>query len=204
MALVDPRRSFFDSLATHWRDTVNETHRLQDVIVAIDPKPGMRILDLGCGTGSLCRILHQLAGEGARVVGADISLNMLREMRRRWPELEAPACQADAHALPFLPASFDVVVMFSAFAHFREPFLALRSAAQVLRPGGSLVICHPVGRQALREVHRRAGEPVRHDLLPSRNTLVKWMAQCQLVLTQYVDEPTFYLAVAGKRAERSC
>jgi SAM-dependent methyltransferase len=47
---------------------------------------------------------------------------------------------ADAHALPFMDAAFDAVVVMNAFEHYRDPPLAAREIFRVLRPGGTLLV----------------------------------------------------------------
>lgn len=123
-----------------------------------------RLLDVGCGTGAHTAAFAEL---GWRVVGTDVSEQMLRFARRR--ELEV-VC-ADAAALPFPDASFDAVV--SVWTHTDvDDFAALVSeAARVLAPGGPLVYvgAHPcfvgphsrfvaaVGVPELHPGYRRAG-----------------------------------------------
>src|SRR5437588_325468 len=69
---------------------------------AVGPRPGMRVLDLGCGTGDLVVMLHRA---GARPVGLDISGAMLREARRK-TNGRAGLVRASAFDLPFADASF--------------------------------------------------------------------------------------------------
>src|SRR3954469_12495298 len=55
-----------------------------DLIELLAPKPGERVLDLGCGTGDLTA---QLAAGGATVLGVDASSDMVAEARRKHPQL---------------------------------------------------------------------------------------------------------------------
>lgn len=110
-----------------WRRAVTRT---------IAPRPGMRILDLGAGTGTSS---EPLADAGADVVPADFSEGMLAEGRRRRPDM--PFTHADATDLPFEDASFDVTTISFALRNVADPALALREMARVTRPGGRLVLC---------------------------------------------------------------
>lgn len=110
-----------------WRRAVTRT---------IAPRPGMRILDLGAGTGTSS---EPLADAGADVVPADFSEGMLAEGRRRRPDM--PFTHADAMDLPFEDASFDVTTISFALRNVADPALALREMARVTRPGGLLVLC---------------------------------------------------------------
>ncbi|MGI9374360.1 MAG: class I SAM-dependent methyltransferase, partial [Hyphomicrobiales bacterium] len=72
-----------------------------DVFAWLDPQPGERILDLGCGDGHLT---HKIAQAGAEVVGVDGSDNMIDAAR----ELGLDAHVMDGHALEF-DGEFDAV-----------------------------------------------------------------------------------------------
>ena len=104
------------------------------------------VLEVGCGAAQGARWLVR---EGARVTAFDVSYGQLLESRRldaRSGTTVARVVQADAQALPFRDAAFDVVV--SAFGAI--PFIAdsagtMREVARVLRPGGRFVfsVTHP-------------------------------------------------------------
>jgi SAM-dependent methyltransferase len=98
------------------------------------PEPGMRVLDLATGTGAVARASARC---GASVVGVDVSEPMLALARELSPEIDFR--MADAHALPFPDADFDIVVCALAVSHFHEPLTALGESLRVLREGGRLV-----------------------------------------------------------------
>ncbi|MDZ7374921.1 MAG: methyltransferase domain-containing protein [candidate division KSB1 bacterium] len=203
MAGLDPRQAFFDALAPDWQDTAQRCDNLQAILGVLHLTPGMRVLDLGCGTGWLARAIKRLTNGETSVIAADLSRDMLKEGRRRSCSDAIPLCQADAHALPFAPATLDVVVVHAAFAHFRHKEEALRAIADALRPGGRLVIAHPASRSELRLLHRRVGPPVSQDILPPQAVLVRWLRNCHLSMLGYVDRPGLYLVVAAKQAPGS-
>jgi len=105
------------------------------VVKAIDPKPGMRILDLAAGTGTSSR---PLADAGALVVPADLSFGMLAEGKKRWPDLGF--VNADACDLPFADATFDAVTISYGLRNVEHTDVALRELRRVTRPGGIVVI----------------------------------------------------------------
>jgi demethylmenaquinone methyltransferase / 2-methoxy-6-polyprenyl-1,4-benzoquinol methylase len=106
------------------------------VTAAIEPAPGVRVLDIAAGTGTSSVPLQDA---GAEVVAADFSLGMLRKGRERQGGL--PFAAADALRLPFADASFDVVTMSFGLRNVVDTAGAIREFARVTRPGGRLVVC---------------------------------------------------------------
>jgi SAM-dependent methyltransferase len=107
---------------------------------------GRRVLELGCGAAAGAR---WLAGQGARVVGLDLSAGMLRHAREAGDRsgVRVPLVQADALALPLRTASFDVVcTAFGAVPFVADSGAVMREVARVLRPGGRWVFAvnHPM------------------------------------------------------------
>lgn len=100
-------------------------------------RAGDAVLDVACGTGAVARAARAAVGPGARVVGADLNPGMIEVASRREQAIEW--VQADAAALPFDDASFDVVLCQAALMFFPDPVAALREMARVARPGGSVV-----------------------------------------------------------------
>ncbi len=103
---------------------------------ALDPKPGERILDIACGTGTSSA---GLARSGATVVGLDFSPRMLDLARAKHRKVQF--VQGDALALPFGDDEFDAVTISFGLRNTEDPKLALAEMYRVLKPGGRLLIC---------------------------------------------------------------
>lgn len=89
------------------------------------------ILELGVGTG----LNLSAYGAGARVIGVDVELDLIRRARSRG----AQAIVGDGARLPFADATFDYVTSALVFCSLSDPAQALHEVARVLRPGGRLI-----------------------------------------------------------------
>jgi MPBQ/MSBQ methyltransferase len=106
-------------------------------------RPGLRVLDVGAGTG------FTTEGVAARATGAEITMldqsphQLARSRRRR--SLDAVArVIGDAEALPFADESFDRWVSAGSIEYWPEPQRALVEAHRVLRPGGTALLIGPL------------------------------------------------------------
>lgn len=114
------------------------------VAQALDVRAGELVLDLGAGTATSSL---PFSAAGADVVPCDFSLGMLREGKKRHPEL--PLTAGDATRLPFADGVFDAVTISFALRNVHDTDAALREMRRVAKPGGRLVICefsHPTLR----------------------------------------------------------
>jgi ubiquinone/menaquinone biosynthesis C-methylase UbiE len=112
---------------------------MRRIFLADIPFPeNARVLEVGCGTGVLTRVLAH-APNGGAVVGVDVAPALLAKAREMAAELPNISFQeADARSLPFEDETFDVVVFDSTLTHVPGPERALAEAFRVLRTSGSL------------------------------------------------------------------
>ena len=103
----------------------------QPVVDLLDPHPGERILDLGCGDGTLTT---ELVGRGAEVVAVDASPEMIAAARARGLDAHV----SDGQALDF-NGEFDAVFSNAALHWMTDPDAVLAGVRRALRPGGRFV-----------------------------------------------------------------
>jgi SAM-dependent methyltransferase len=128
------------------------------VMARAELRPGLRVLDIGCGCGETSLELARRVAPGGTVVGVDVSAPMLEQAvkRARAAGVAARFELADAQAHAFAPASFDLLFSRFGVMFFADPVAAFTNLARALRPGGRLAF---VCWQSLRE-NPWAGLPV--------------------------------------------
>ena len=155
---TDRLAPYYDLIA---RLGMREGHLKGRVIDLAQLAPGQRLLDLGCGTGTLV-LMARRRHPGGTVIGVDGDPTILGIARRK-AQRAGIAVQLDeamAYALPYADGSFDVVVSTLTFHHLTpdQQGRALAEVRRVLRTGGRLVIAD------LASPHNRLMRLVQHLL----------------------------------------
>ena len=103
-------------------------------------RPGMRLLDAGCGPGSITAGLARRVAPG-EVVGVDAEPSVLAVARERGAGLSNLRFEeASVYELPHEDASFDAAYAHQLLQHLADPPAALRELARVVRPGGLVAV----------------------------------------------------------------
>ncbi len=105
-------------------------------------KPGLRIVDVGCGTGDFTRYLAELAGGNCEIIGVDsraVSVKAAtRETSRLKPDHRISFRQGDAYTLPIEDGYSDLTCCRTLLMHLKEPDRAVREMARVTSAGGKV------------------------------------------------------------------
>src|SRR3954467_14442373 len=122
--------------AYRWRSAENSAGYLLPAL-----RPGLDLLDVGCGPGSITVDLAARVAPG-RVLGVDVAsapLEQARELAAR-AGAQAEFRVGDVYALEVDDGSFDVVHAHQVLQHLTDPVAALREMARVCRPGGVVAV----------------------------------------------------------------
>lgn len=116
---------------------------------------GLRILDVGCGTGFVSDLLSRHLVAGDMVIGIDQSEGMLRRARSKVSGAIATFVRGDASHLQFRSNAFHLVAVNSFLHHVYDYRSVLREIDRVLKPEGYLVLAHEPNREFFRSRGRR-------------------------------------------------
>jgi len=134
-------QAFYDKISTFYDDVYVEhkvhaetiLHKLNEIYSGREEET--LILDLGCGTGMMTKILSE---KGFKVVGVDISFSSLCVHQNHYPKHDL--IQADANFLPIADGSFDAVVCLGVWRHFPDVSKVLNEVSRILTSDGTFIV----------------------------------------------------------------
>jgi len=117
------------------------TGEAEEFVNRLNLKPGMKVLDVACGTGNFAL---PAARAGAEVTGVDIAPNLVEQARENAKRegLKARFDEGDVEAMPYEDGSFDVVATMFGAMFAPRPELVASELKRVCRPGGFIAMAN--------------------------------------------------------------
>jgi ubiquinone/menaquinone biosynthesis C-methylase UbiE len=115
----------------------------EESMMKLGIKPDMKVVDIGCGTGSVSFMISPMVGELGRVIGVDsnqYAINYCNEIAQSNGILNAKFILSDATSLDFESYTFDVSYSRFLFQHVKDASEALREMVRVTKPGGVVMV----------------------------------------------------------------
>ena len=201
---IDPKIAYFDRIADlwdGWQDVNVLFPQLRDGLAYLDISEDETIVDLGCGTGNLTRmILERLSAEG-RLFAVDASVRMLETARAKLEDARVSWIQAEASHLPFENACVHRVICFSTWPHFADAENVVKELFRILKAGGWIHIWHEASKEEINAIHEEAGGAIGMDMLQPAAGLGHLLQRCGFETTEVTDTETRYRVTARKRVE---
>ncbi len=117
-------------------------HR-QEIVAALELKPGMTVADIGAGTGLFTRLISPAVGATGKVFAVDIAKEFIDHIEKtaheqKMDNIVGIVCKQDSTELP--PNSVDLVFICDVYHHFEFPQRTLHSIYGALKPKGQIVL----------------------------------------------------------------
>lgn len=114
----------------------------------VDLIQGYKVLDVGCGTGTILKRLNDISGiEG---FGIDMEEKMIEKARKKCPQMKIE--KSDCCNTSFEDETFDIVIACMAFHHFYDQTAFAEEVSRILKKGGKLYIVDPDFSWLLRKI----------------------------------------------------
>jgi ubiquinone/menaquinone biosynthesis C-methylase UbiE len=158
-----------------YRQSSHVQRRFQQYLELLNPLPGQKILDLGCGTGDFCRALAPHIAPKGQIVGVDYTSDAIAVATRLSANSDVSLLTfeyGDGHHLRYEDSSFDAAACISVLAFCTQPVQVLRELRRILRDQGRLLVVasdedtrifnshdRALGRRVLQVIADRTHEP---------------------------------------------
>lgn len=148
MTSIEAARTGFEASfqeADYYNKQTQDEKHLNDILAILNVKPGMKILDLGCGSGYLTFPIAEM-NENASVIGLDIVTDTLERNQVKAQEMGIKNLEFVSYAgsaFPFAGASFDLVITRYALHHFSEIRKSISEVNRVLKCNGKFFLSDP-------------------------------------------------------------
>lgn len=199
---IEEKVKFFDGIADKWDGWEDQKKVAQKLSFGLD-ELGVGVdeivVDVGCGTGTLTRVLLNKLSETGRVVAIDISEEMVKRAREKCKDHRVEWHVGDAIRTPLGDGSVDRIICFSVWPHFENPMAAVAEFRRILRTRGALHIWHLCSRVAINGIHVCAGGPVANDMLVPASQTAHLLAEHGFGIYEEIDDDERYL-VSARRA----
>jgi SAM-dependent methyltransferase len=188
------QREVFDKIFRLFEPPLPEgvPERLQRIVAAGGIARGGAVLDVGSGTGVMVPLIRSY--EPAHIYACDLSRAMLGQLAQNYPYAET--ILTDVRELELPDGSIDVVFVNACYPNIADKPAAFFNIGRMTRPGGRLVISHPLGKSFVDVI--RKGTPYPLDDFPERDEAEVLFRPFGFAIERFVDEPELYLLVAVK------
>jgi SAM-dependent methyltransferase len=150
------------------------------------------VLDVGSGTGILIPLIRKY--NPSQIYACDLSEKMLEQLNKNCPEVDT--IRGDIKDLALPTSTVDVVFINACYPNIVDKETAFKNIARMIKPGGRMVISHPLGKAFVKILKRNAPYPL--DEFPDKIKAENLFYPFGFNITEFIDEPELYILVAVK------
>lgn len=153
---------FFNMMAEGWDSKEEKNYEWLSRFINdyVPISKGMKVLDLGCGTGIISSIIWKMTK--TKVIALDISEKMIEIANIKHSDKDI-----DFYSEDFYKTSrkgFDMILCYNAYPHFTDIHNFKEKSKEILNDNGQIVILHSLSREELRQCHKGLSENISRGL----------------------------------------
>jgi len=188
------QRELFDKLYRLFEPPLPEgvPERLERIAACGGIAKGDTVLDVGSGTGIMVPLIRRY--EPAVIYACDLSEAMLGQLTENYPYAET--ILGDVRDLGLPDGSVDSVFVNACYPNIADKVGAFSNIGRMMKPGGRLVISHPLGKSFIEALKGNVPFPV--DDFPERGEAEMLLGPFGFGVKEFIDEPKLYILVARK------
>ena len=188
------QRELFEKLYRFFEPPLPEgvPERLERIVASGGVVKGATVLDVGSGTGIMVPLIRKY--EPAHIYACDLSEAMLARLRKNYAYAET--ILGDVRDLRLPDSSLDVVFINACYPNIVDKATAFSNIGRMVKPGGHLVISHPLGKTFIDVI--REGTPFPLDDFPEKADAETLLRPLGFGVKRFVDDPKLYILVAEK------
>lgn len=198
------KADFFDSeVESEWSAKdygSDDREKINRILEAGAVSLGAKVIEPGCGTGRLTRIIAEKVGPSGLVVANDISSMMVGKAMKRLKEcLNVQLTCGTIEDAPLEHASFDAVICHNVFPHFDDKYGVVNKLRSTLKDSGVMVVSHFMNSSQINDLHRKTNPAVAQDFLPALDEIRNIFESASMTIEFIHDDENGYLLRAVPR-----
>ncbi|HOK56818.1 MAG TPA: class I SAM-dependent methyltransferase [bacterium] len=187
------KKEFFNNMAENWdKNDKVASNKYRRIIEELKIEDGLKILDIGTGTGVLIPYLLE-TGKIIEIYAIDYSEKMIEKFREKnFPE-NVKSFIMDIHNTDFENNFFDRIIANACYPHFEDKEKAIKEIYRILKKNGIFIISHPTGRKFVNELHKKTHPLIKKDIIPDIKKLKSFIEKASFKFGKGIDEEDFFL-----------
>lgn len=191
---------FFDALAPTWDENEIRSvpERINSILGKLPISKGMKVLDLGTGTGVLLPYLSEMVGEKGHITAIDLSEGMLSLARKKFARLKNIEFLKIDFEEEQIPGIYDVAILYSVYPHLHAPADTMKWLFKMnMKPDGVIVIAFPSDEKFINNIHHE--RKAEHDHLPVAPILAEMINHWGLHAEVLADTEDEYIIIVRQQ-----